>query len=111
MARNVHRKTPHRLAAVLLGVLFATVGHSGVYRWVDENGVTVYSQVPPPASIDNKKMDLPPPPPPTSTEQQAGPGLSQEWRNQEWLSQEWLSPPNPWRRYSRHNLCSKVKIP
>lgn len=38
-----------RLAALLIG-LVPMLADAGVYRWVDENGVTVYSQWPAPAA-------------------------------------------------------------
>jgi hypothetical protein len=33
---------------ILLALLGGFCAHADVYRWVDENGVTVYSQTPPP---------------------------------------------------------------
>ena len=47
------------VAAVLLGA----VAQAKVYKWVDENGKVVFSQTPPPDSIqaEEVKVDAPPP--------------------------------------------------
>jgi hypothetical protein len=41
--------------------------YAATYQWVDENGVTVYSQLPPPNQSDVRKV-APPPPPATAPE-------------------------------------------
>jgi hypothetical protein len=55
------------LALVVSGLLLSTSGQAEMYRWVNEDGVTVYSQLPPP---DHRQADVvkPPPPPPTGAE-------------------------------------------
>lgn len=49
------------LRILFIGLLMATGVQAEVYRWVDENGVTVYSQTPPPSG-PAEKMRPPPPP-------------------------------------------------
>jgi len=39
-----------------------TFACAATYQWVDENGVTVYSQLPPPNQADARKVAPPPPP-------------------------------------------------
>ncbi len=39
-----------QLAAAFLTACACAPAHTAMYRWVDENGVTVYSQTPPPSS-------------------------------------------------------------
>ncbi len=48
-----------RYLPLLLLVSFAV--QAKMYRWTDENGQTVYSQMPPP---DGKAVEIAPPPPP-----------------------------------------------
>ena len=69
---------PLRLSAIIAGILLSAALHAGVYRWVDENGVTVYSQVPPPADIEKKLMEAPPPPP--VSEEKAWEEVNRDWR-------------------------------
>ena len=69
---------PHRLSAVITGILLSATIQAGVYRWVDENGVTVYSQVPPPVDVQKKQMEAPPPPP--VTEKEAWEEVNQDWK-------------------------------
>lgn len=70
--------SPCRLCIVIASILFSATLQAGVYRWVDENGVTVYSQVPPPADIQTQKMKAPPPPP--VTEKEAWKEVNQDWK-------------------------------
>ncbi len=55
----------HKLQIIFLACLWhagiALAG--GTYRWVDENGVTVYSQIPPPGGKPATRIKPPPPPP------------------------------------------------
>ena len=44
----------------------ATIAHAELHKWVDENGVVVYSQTAPP-SVESQTIK-PPPPPATDTE-------------------------------------------
>lgn len=69
---------PIHISATLLGILLSATIQAGVYRWVDENGVTVYSQVPPPVEIQKKRMDIPAPPP--TTEKEAWQELNHDWK-------------------------------
>lgn len=39
-----------KLVVILLTTCFCATPTAAMYRWVDENGVTVYSQTPPPAA-------------------------------------------------------------
>ncbi|MCB1829235.1 MAG: DUF4124 domain-containing protein [Chromatiaceae bacterium] len=70
--------SPRRLLLVITSLLLPATLQAGVYRWVDENGVTVYSQVPPPADIQREQMPAPPPPP--VTEKEAWKEVNQDWR-------------------------------
>jgi len=54
------------LLAVAVLLLLSTSYGGQVYKWVDENGTTVYSQTPPPRQQAEKIA--PPPPPPTNPE-------------------------------------------
>ena len=67
-----------QLSVTVVGLLLSATIQAGVYRWVDENGITVYSQVPPPVEIEKKRMDIPPPP--TTTEKQAWEELNGDWK-------------------------------
>ena len=69
---------PHRLSAIITGILLSATIQAGVYRWVDENGVTVYSQVPPPVGVQKKRIDAPVPPP--VTEEEAWKAVNQDWK-------------------------------
>lgn len=66
-----------RATLIALGLLLFTSVQAGVYRWVDQDGVTVYSQVPPPANVATKKIE--PPPPPSVTEKEAWQEVNQNW--------------------------------
>lgn len=50
-----------KLVAALLGVCVCAPATPAMYRWVDENGVTVYSQSPPPSgdAVKLKKQRAP----------------------------------------------------
>jgi len=66
-----------RATLITLGLTLSISVHAGVYRWVDKDGVTVYSQVPPPADVETKKIE--PPPPPSVTEEEAWQKINQNW--------------------------------
>lgn len=56
-----------RTTVPLLAILLATPALAQVYKWVDEDGVTHYSQQPPPggeAQVINPDISLPDEPPP-----------------------------------------------
>jgi len=58
------------VAVLLCALAVTSASQAGnLYKWVDENGVTVYSQSPPPAKPAEKVK--PPPPPATDPEQAA----------------------------------------
>jgi hypothetical protein len=50
--------TPRYLIAALL--VAALPAAADMYKWVDEKGVTHYSESPPPEGTQSKKLDLPP---------------------------------------------------
>lgn len=60
--KNTSRPFPlTRLIALFLGMAFALAGiaaHAEVYKWVDENGKTQFSDKPPPNQKNVKQMDL-----------------------------------------------------
>ncbi len=49
-------------------VIVGGLAEAKVYRWVDENGKVVYSQTPPPASIQAEEVKVKAPPPATAPE-------------------------------------------
>ena len=49
------------LLFVMLVLAVATIGAT-IYKWVDEKGVTQYSEIPP-SGKKAEKVDMPPPPP------------------------------------------------
>jgi len=59
---------------------FSTIQAGNAYRWVDENGVTHYTQTPPP---DKSATRIPPPPPPSSDGQKAWDQLDRRWQENE----------------------------
>ena len=50
----------------ILALCCFAAAEAGMYRWVDENGVTVYSQTPPP---DRQSVSIAAPPPPARNSQ------------------------------------------
>ena len=56
-----------RFGLTLLFVLAPILAHAQLYKWVDENGHTQYSDRPPPAGVKSEKIDkgrnVAPPPP------------------------------------------------
>lgn len=62
---------------IALSISWATGLQAKVYRWVDENGGTIYSQTPPPGQVEAETI-APPPPPPTDA--------NETWEN---LNQQW----------------------
>jgi len=62
---------------IALIISWVTSLEARVYRWVDENGVTIYSQTPPPGQVEAETI-APPPPPPTDA--------NETWEN---LNQQW----------------------
>lgn len=59
----------HRTPLLILALTCATPLSAETYRWVDENGATVYSQSPPPAG--RQAETIKPPPPPAITPEEA----------------------------------------
>ena len=65
-----------RLPAVLLLFFFSALpAYAAIYKWVDENGVTHYSQTPPTSDTQSQKLTVPrgPAPPPPAKSQNAQP--------------------------------------
>ena len=46
------------VTCALIGALGATTGHAQLYKWVDENGKTQYTDTIPPASTDRARKEL-----------------------------------------------------
>jgi hypothetical protein len=63
------------LGIPLVTLWLSAASHAGLYRWVDENGITQYSQTPPP---DGQADRLKPPPPPAEDPQAARRRLDQQ---------------------------------
>ncbi len=59
------------LIGLTVGLLMSGMALAGVYRWVDENGKVVYSQMPPPESVKSEKIQVNAPPPATRNEQES----------------------------------------
>ena len=51
------------VAGLLGGLLAGSFVEAAVYRWVDENGKVVYSQMPPPEHVESEKVRVNAPPP------------------------------------------------
>lgn len=68
---------PRIIIPVVLSISGVTGLEAEVYRWVDENGVTIYSQTPPPGQVEAETI-APPPPPPTEPDE--------TWKN---LNRQW----------------------
>jgi Skp family chaperone for outer membrane proteins len=49
-------------AAAIAGLLFAAAASAALYKWTDANGVVVYSDQPPPASVKVEQINAAPPP-------------------------------------------------
>jgi hypothetical protein len=62
---------------IALSISGITALEAGAYRWVDENGVTIYSQTPPPGQVETETIAPPPPPP-------ADPNETWENLNRQW---------------------------
>jgi hypothetical protein len=59
--KSMHTHIARLIASILLIAPLQAIGQ--VYKWVDENGRTIYSSTPPPAGTKNPVV-LPPPPAP-----------------------------------------------
>jgi len=62
----------------LAGSLWLSCAMAETYRWVDENGVTVYSQTPPPGGVQADRIKAPSPP--ARSPQDAWKGLDKQWQ-------------------------------
>ncbi len=51
-----------RSISILITLLLSSGLQAEAYKWVDENGVTVYSQTPPPSNVETQRMKPPPQP-------------------------------------------------
>ena len=51
-------------------MILGGLAQAKVYRWVDENGKVVFSQMPPPAHIEGEEIQVNAPPPATAPEQE-----------------------------------------
>lgn len=60
------------LLSLICGLIASPVIFAEVYRWTDENGVTHFSQTPPPEGQDAEIEDLPVTPPAEGADQAAG---------------------------------------
>lgn len=58
------------LSVLLYTLMAATPIQAAMYKWVDENGQTVYSQTPPPSGKQGAERIKAPPRPPSNTAQQ-----------------------------------------
>jgi len=69
-------------ARILLASLLALAlpAAAATYKWVDEKGVTHYSETPPPEGTPAKKIDIAPTPPSSGT---AKPETADDWKTKE----------------------------
>ncbi len=75
------RPVPVPLLLILSGMLLLSTAVAGkAYRWVDENGLTHYTQTPPP---DKPATAIEPPPPPVVGGQKAWDQLDRQWQENE----------------------------
>lgn len=65
----------HTLVTLLILAGLATGSQAAMYKWVDENGQTVYSQTPP---ASGQSTLVKPPPPPAETPEEAQKRLNQQ---------------------------------
>lgn len=72
---------------LILFFVMLTVGAS-VYKWVDEQGVTHYSETPPPAERKAKKIEVKPPSPASGAEGGGGEGKSWQQKEQEFQKRQ-----------------------
>ena len=68
----------HTLIFLCCG-LWLSAALAETYRWVDENGVTIYSQTPPPAGTANVER-VKAPAPPARGDQEAWKELDRQWQ-------------------------------
>ncbi|MCB1859509.1 MAG: DUF4124 domain-containing protein [Gammaproteobacteria bacterium] len=61
-------RTSAKFAILLAATALASAALAGTYRWVDKDGVTVYSQTPPPPGVEATTVKAPPAPPKNSGE-------------------------------------------
>ncbi len=71
---------PHILINLLILAGLATGSQAAMYKWVDANGVTVYSQTPPASGPSTR---VKPPPPPAMTPEEARERLDRSRQNLE----------------------------
>ena len=71
-----------RIACVALAAcaLCAAPAQAALYKWVDEKGVTQYTETPPPEGKASKKIEIAPSPPPRPA--------SDDWRKRDQESKE-----------------------
>lgn len=73
------------LLFTLIALFASTPLAAKTYRWVDENGVTVYSQKPPPSG---QATEIKPPPPPATSPEEAQSKLDEQRQKLEDLRED-----------------------
>ncbi len=63
---------------IALSISWITGLEAEAYRWVDENGVTIYSQTPPPGQTEAETIK--PPPPPAMDSNETWNNLNRQWQ-------------------------------
>ena len=71
-----------QILAALACALAATVAHGAVYKWVDDQGVTHYSEKPPPGRKAGQ-LRIQPPRPSSAPEAGAGAPAAKSWQEKE----------------------------
>ena len=75
----MNRNSLTRIILPMVLCIFWIAGvEAEVYRWVDENGVTIYSQTPPPGQVEADTITTPPPPSADSNE--TWENLNRQWQ-------------------------------
>lgn len=75
------------LLFLVLLLVVVTLG-AAVYKWVDEQGVTHYSETPPPSERKAKKIEVKPPSPASGAEGGGGEGKSWQQKEQEFQKRQ-----------------------
>ena len=97
--------TSRRYPLLLIpALLWLADAHAGMYRWVDENGVTVYSQTPPP---EKPSVRIAPPPPPPAQPAGAADSEGLEQKMQKFQDRQDLKKENAERQAETERIAQR----
>ncbi|MBI5751558.1 MAG: DUF4124 domain-containing protein [Hydrogenophilales bacterium] len=77
-----------RLFLSMVLLISVAIASPGIYKWVDEKGVTHYSETPPPSEQKAKKIEVKPPSPVSGAEGGGGEGKSWQQKEQEFQKRQ-----------------------